>query len=77
MDKFTQSKLNYMKKNLGSPDKIVRFIIALIALILFFTNSLSGWQMYAVLAVGAVMLITALINFCPLYAIFGMKTCKN
>lgn len=65
-----------MKKNLGSADKIVRYLIALVAVILFFTDSLSGWQMYAALAVGAVMLITALINFCPLYAIFGIKTCK-
>jgi low affinity Fe/Cu permease len=65
-----------MKKNLGSADKIVRYLIALVAVILFFTGSLSGWQMYAALAVGAVMLITALINFCPLYAIFGIKTCK-
>lgn len=65
-----------MKKNLGSIDKIVRYLIALAAVILFYTGSLTGWLSYAALAVGAVMLVTALINFCPLYAIFGVKTCK-
>jgi len=26
--------------------------------------------------VGAVMLVTAAVGFCPLYRIFGMSTCK-
>lgn len=65
-----------MKKNLGSIDKIVRYLIALAAVVLFYNQSLTGWLSYAALAVGAVMLVTALINFCPLYAIFGIKTCK-
>lgn len=65
-----------MKKNLGSIDKIIRYLIALTAVILIYTESITGWQTYAALAVGAIMLVTALINFCPLYAIFGIKTCK-
>lgn len=65
-----------MKKNLGSADKIVRYLIALVAVILFFAGTFTGWLSYAILGVGAIMLLTALLNFCPLYAIFGIKTCK-
>lgn len=65
-----------MKKNLGSADKIVRYLIALVAVILFFSGTFTGWLSYAILGVGAIMLLTALLNFCPLYAIFGIKTCK-
>jgi hypothetical protein len=66
-----------MRKNLGNLDKGLRILIAAIATTLFFTGMVQGTLAYIVLAVGGVLLLTVLINFCPLYAVFGIKTCKT
>jgi uncharacterized membrane protein len=63
-----------MKKNIGSIDKILRLLIAAIFIILFILNVISGVFGYILLALAAVFILTSLLNFCPLYAIFGMKT---
>lgn len=57
-----------MKKNIGSADRIARFIIgiAIIALGIFYN---SWWG-----AIGLIPIVTASINWCPLYAPFGICT---
>ena len=60
-------------KNVGSIDKVVRFILGLILLSLFFF--MKGNLKYLGL-IGLVPILTATISFCPLYSIFGIKTCK-
>ena len=60
-------------KNVGSIDKGVRFILGLILLSLFFI--MKGNLKYLGL-IGLVPILTATISFCPLYSIFGIKTCK-
>jgi len=62
-----------MKKNIGSTEKVIRLILAVILFSLFFI--LDGNARYWAL-VGFVPLITALINFCPIWAIFGINTCS-
>lgn len=65
-----------MIKNMGSADRIIRLVIAAIAAYLYFGENLAApWGIVA-LVVGAIMLLTSLINFCPLYRIFGISTCK-
>lgn len=66
-----------MKRNIGIADKVVRIVIAIIAALLFFTNTVTGTIGYIILAFGAIMLATALVNFCGLYAPFGINTCKR
>jgi hypothetical protein len=66
-----------MKKNVGSADKIVRLLLAAIIIILYVFNVVSGLFGYILLALSAVFIITSLINFCPLWAIFGVNTCKK
>jgi len=66
-----------MKKNIGGADKIIRILIAVAAVVLYFTNIITGTLGVIVLALGGVMLLTSLINFCPLYTIVGIKTCKT
>lgn len=60
-----------MKKNVGGIDKVLRIIagVVLIALAATGTVGLWGW-------IGVVPLLTGLFNFCPLYSVLGMKTCK-
>lgn len=66
-----------MKKNMGSADKIIRVIIALIFSVLYFTGTVSGTLGYILLALGAIFLLTSIISFCPLYLPFGINTCAK
>jgi len=64
-----------MKKNMGSSDKIIRIIIAIIAGILYFTGTVSGIVGIILMVLAGVFLLTSLISFCPLYAPFRISTC--
>jgi uncharacterized membrane protein len=66
-----------MKKNMGNTDKIVRVIIAVIIAALYFTNTLTGTLGIVLLVLAGVFVLTSAISFCPLYAPFGLSTCKN
>jgi len=66
-----------MKKNMGSADKIVRFILAAIIAILFFTEVITGTLGIILLAVAGILVLTSVINFCPLYAPFKINTSKK
>ncbi len=59
-----------MEKNIGGADKTVRIIagLAVIGAGVYFQ---SWWG-----AIGVVLLGTALIGWCPPYALLGIKTCK-
>jgi len=60
-------------KNVGSIDKVVRYIVGLALLSLLFLEK--GNLKYLGL-IGLVPILTATISICPLYSIFGIKTCK-
>ncbi|MDT0554941.1 YgaP family membrane protein [Patiriisocius hiemis] len=65
-----------MTKNMGSADRIIRVIIAAIVGILYFTGTISGTLGIVLLVLAGVFVLTSVISFCPLYAPFGIKTCK-
>ncbi len=60
-----------MKKNVGCIDRMMRFIIGAVLLGLFFT--LEGSARYLGLF-GIIAILTALMNFCPLYSVLGINT---
>ena len=62
-----------MKANVGSTDRIVRVLIGLALLALLFV--LDAPLKYLGL-VGLVPLTTALLNWCPLYTLLGINTCR-
>ena len=60
-----------MKKNLGATDRWIRIILGIVLLaILLFVQI--GWRWVGLL--GYVSLAIGLMNFCPLYALFGIST---
>lgn len=66
-----------MKKNVGSVDKVVRIILALIAAYFAYTGEFeAAWQGYALWAVAIILLFTVLTSRCPIFSIFGINTCK-
>ncbi len=61
-----------MKTNVGSADKIVRIVVGIGLLSLFFI--LEGNMRFLGL-IGIVPIATALMGWCPLYSVLGLSTC--
>lgn len=70
-------KFKKMKKNMGSADRIIRMMIAAIIAYLYFTNVITGTLGLVLIILAIVFALTSFISFCPLYAPFGIKTCKT
>ncbi len=66
-----------MKTNVGKTDKLIRLLLALVGIVLYIFNVVSGTLGIVVLVIAAVLILTALVNFCPLYTVFGLSTCKK
>lgn len=61
-----------MKANVGGVDRILRIVLGLALLVMFFTAE--GTLKYVGL-VGVVPLLTGLVRFCPLYTLLGVSSC--
>ena len=66
-----------MKKNMGSADRIVRVLLAIVFGVLYFTHTVTGTLGIVLLVLGIVFLLTSFISFCPLYLPFGIRTDKG
>lgn len=66
-----------MKTNMGSTDKVIRILLAVVFAVLYFTGTVSGTLGIILLALGGVFLATSVISFCPLYTLVGINTCKT
>jgi hypothetical protein len=66
-----------MKKNMGSTDKIIRILVALIVILLYFTHLISGTLAIVGLILSGIFILTSFITFCPLYLPFGISTRKK
>lgn len=65
-----------MKKNVGNLDRMVRIAAAIIVAAVYSAGIISGTLAYVLLGVSAVLLLTAVISFCPLYTLLGINTCS-
>jgi len=64
-----------MKKNVGSIDKAIRILFAIVVAILYFTETISG-TLAIVLGIAAIaMVLTSMLSFCGLYTLLGISTC--
>ena len=59
-----------LAKNVGSIDRILRIIVGLGLISLVFVGPQTPWGW-----IGIVPLLTAVISFCPLYTLIGIRTC--
>jgi hypothetical protein len=66
-----------MKKNMGTIDKVIRILVAVVFAVLFFTNVITGVLGIILLVLAGVFVLTSLISFCPLYWPFGISTNKK
>ena len=66
-----------MKKNMGTIDKVIRILIALVIIALYFAHVISGTIAIVLLVLSAIFIVTSFISFCPLYLPFGINTGKK
>lgn len=66
-----------MKKNMGAADKIIRIIVALAIVALYYTGRITGTTAIVMLAFSAIFVLTSLVGTCPLYLPFGINTGKK
>ena len=63
-----------MKTNMGTLDRIARFIAAAIVIALYFMNIISGTLAIVLLVFAGIFILTSFMSFCPLYLPFGIST---
>lgn len=69
-----------MTRNVGSIDRIVRFVlgIALIALGIYLNGTDAGTLGLVIpVIIGLVLIVTGAINFCPIWAVVGINTLRG
>lgn len=66
-----------MKKNVGTVDRFIRILIAVLIAILYFTNQINGTVAIIFIVLAIVFAVTSLMGFCPLYLPFGISTNKK
>ena len=62
---------------MGSTDRVIRVLLAIVFSVLYFTGTISGTLGLVLLILGGVFLLTSVVSFCPLYVPFNMSTCNN
>lgn len=62
---------------MGTTDKMIRVIVAVILAVLYFTKIVTGTLGIVLLVLAAVFLLTSSLSFCPLYTPLGISTCKT
>jgi hypothetical protein len=66
-----------MKKNMGTADRIIRFLLAVVVGILYFTHQITGTAAIILGIIAIVFLLTSLVGFCPLYVPLRLSTRKK
>lgn len=61
-----------MSRNLGQIDRIGRFVIGALLVVLAVMGTIGAWGYFGVILLG-----TAFVNFCPIYKVFGFETCQD
>ena len=60
---------------MGKADRIVRPLIAIAFIALYFTGTVTGTLGIVLLVLAGVFILTSLVGTCPLYTLFGIQTC--
>jgi hypothetical protein len=63
-----------MKKNMGTIDRIIRILLAIVFFILYMTGSITGVAAIILGILAIVFILTSLVGFCPLYVPLKIST---
>ncbi len=69
-----------MTSNLGAIDRILRLVLGVFLVSAPFIGSMALFESTIATTIsviaGAILIATSAMRFCPLYRVFGIKTCK-
>jgi hypothetical protein len=66
-----------MTANIGTADRFIRYLLVLVIIILLVTRSVHGALAIVLGVIGAMLLITAFVRYCPLYPCLKVSTMKK
>ncbi|MBI3233916.1 MAG: DUF2892 domain-containing protein [Bacteroidetes bacterium] len=66
-----------MKTNLGTIDRVLRVLVAIVILSLYLGNQITGMAAIILLILASVFILTSFMGFCPLYLPFNLSTKKK
>ena len=66
-----------MKRNMSNTDRIVRVVIAASFAYLYFAGIVTGGLGIVLVVLGGVFVLTSVVSFCPIYAMFKLSTFKS
>jgi hypothetical protein len=66
-----------MNKNMGTADRAVRIVIALVIACLYLLHQISGTLALILMIVATAFIVTSFIGWCPSYLPFGISTRKS
>ncbi|AEA45495.1 YgaP family membrane protein [Fluviicola taffensis] len=66
-----------MNRNMYSTDRIIRLILSIILVSLYFFGYISGILAIIALVVVIIFMLTSVIGFCPLYKLLGITIKKK
>jgi hypothetical protein len=66
-----------MKKNMGSLDRVIRLIVAVILAVVYFTGTVTGIAGIILLFAAAILVLTSTVSFCPLDLPFSISTLRE
>jgi K+-transporting ATPase A subunit len=61
-------------KNMGIADRVIRIVLALVVVGLFFSGRIGGTIAIVLLVIAGLFLVTSLVGRCPGYLPFGIST---
>lgn len=62
---------------MGSVDRMIRILVAIIITVLYFGGQISGAVAIALLIFAGIFVLTSFVSYCPLYLPFGISTRKR
>lgn len=66
-----------MKKNMGTIDRIIRFVIAIVIISLYAAGTITGTLATILLIIAIVFALTGVFGFCPLYSLLRIGSSKK
>lgn len=72
---INQLKTIDMTINMGKADRIVRPLLAIAFIALYFTGTVTGTLGIALLVLAGIFLLTSAVGTCLIYSLLGIQTC--
>ena len=60
--------------NMGTVDRVIRTLLAILVGVLYYANVIHGTLALILGVVAVIFLLTGVVSFCPIYAALGLST---